>query len=293
MNGFYQHKKGNIYKVICVAKHSETLEEFVIYQDVNDKQKVWARPIDMFLQKDRFTKISRQKATAKDFITKYHFPNIEFSSNIPNLIKPGGGFSKSVKTMITLLTKRGIIDYSIFENLDNDDDLERLIFDKIRNFKSYDNLEDIFHLIQIWGGSAGRGIYVARNEFNWENIAHQYQRLVDVCMSVYELNKTTIPLLVDTVSEFDSSVQNIGISFITKHTRYWLYKTLGDNALPIYDSIMANYVMQKKTPSIKHLAEYWNVMIKKATEINIPLNSLERQIFIYALSFYAKKRLSK
>ena len=291
MNGLYRHKKGNVYKVICVAKHSETLEEFVIYQDVNDKQKVWARPIDMFLEKDRFTKISRQKATAKDFITKYHFPNIEFSSNIPNLIKSGGGFSKSVKAMITLLTKRELVDNSTFENLENDDDLERFIFEKVRTFKPYDNLEEIFHLIQIWGGSTGRVIYVAKNKFNWGNIEHQYQRLVDICMSVHEVNDTTISLLVDAVSKFDASVQNIGVSFITKHTRYWLHKTLGDNTLPIYDSIMANYVMQKKMPSIKHLAEYWNAMMKKATDLNITLNSLERQTFIYAYEFIRQKEI--
>ncbi|MBQ1932546.1 MAG: DUF1653 domain-containing protein [Muribaculaceae bacterium] len=42
MKGIYRHKKGNIYRVLFEAKHSETLEDLVIYQDVNDETKIWA-----------------------------------------------------------------------------------------------------------------------------------------------------------------------------------------------------------------------------------------------------------
>lgn len=30
--GVYRHYKGNLYQVLCVARHSETLEEMVVYQ---------------------------------------------------------------------------------------------------------------------------------------------------------------------------------------------------------------------------------------------------------------------
>ncbi len=49
--GRYQHfKRGGMYEVIGVAKHSETGDELVIYQDVNDKNKIWARPLSMFME---------------------------------------------------------------------------------------------------------------------------------------------------------------------------------------------------------------------------------------------------
>lgn len=287
MKGFYRHKKGNIYKVLYIAKHSETLEDLVIYIDINNN-KIWARPIWMFLEKDRFTKISMAEAYADANMQNYRFPNIEFNVEMPNLIKFNCGFSKSVKAMITLLTNRGIIDNQIFINLKNDDDLERLILHKIKSFKQVDSLEEIFHLIQIWGGISGRVIYVA-DKFIWNNIVSQYQRLVETCMSISDINETSISKLVGAITQFDLSVQNIGVAFITKHTRFWLSKSLGYNALPIYDSVMANYVMHRKTPSIKHLAEYWNAMITKADEINISLMSLERQIFIYAFDFLRQK----
>ena len=47
--GTYKHYKGNIYEVIGIAKHSETLEEMVVYTSVVDGQ-IWVRPKEMFLE---------------------------------------------------------------------------------------------------------------------------------------------------------------------------------------------------------------------------------------------------
>ena len=44
----YTHYKGNTYKYLHIAKHSETLEDMVIYQDVNAPDKIWARPATMW-----------------------------------------------------------------------------------------------------------------------------------------------------------------------------------------------------------------------------------------------------
>ena len=52
--GIYKHAKtGNLYKVLAVAKHSETLEEIVVYESLYDNpiSKVWFRPKEMFLEK--------------------------------------------------------------------------------------------------------------------------------------------------------------------------------------------------------------------------------------------------
>lgn len=44
----YKHFKGTIHRIICVAKHSETKEDMVVYTHGDDNE-VWARPLDMFL----------------------------------------------------------------------------------------------------------------------------------------------------------------------------------------------------------------------------------------------------
>jgi len=53
--GKYKHYKGGQYKVIGVARHSETLEELVIYQALYNSDEfgnnaLWTRPKAMFLE---------------------------------------------------------------------------------------------------------------------------------------------------------------------------------------------------------------------------------------------------
>lgn len=54
--GKYQHYKGKFYEVVGTAKHSETLEELVVYRALYDskefsKNALWVRPKSMFLEK--------------------------------------------------------------------------------------------------------------------------------------------------------------------------------------------------------------------------------------------------
>jgi hypothetical protein len=50
--GKYQHYKGGKYLVIGLAKHSETLEELVVYVALheNSQSNLWVRPLKMFLE---------------------------------------------------------------------------------------------------------------------------------------------------------------------------------------------------------------------------------------------------
>ena len=46
--GLYRHYKGGLYEVIGVAKHSETLEDLVVYKAKNNRDSLWVRPLFMF-----------------------------------------------------------------------------------------------------------------------------------------------------------------------------------------------------------------------------------------------------
>ena len=50
--GLYKHYKGNLYEVICMAHHSETLEEMVVYKALYKtkfgENSVWVRPAKIF-----------------------------------------------------------------------------------------------------------------------------------------------------------------------------------------------------------------------------------------------------
>ena len=65
----YRHFKGNVITILNIAKHTETLEELVIYEHDG---KVWARPLSMFLDKE-------DVSNRKDNVTgqKYRFELIE------------------------------------------------------------------------------------------------------------------------------------------------------------------------------------------------------------------------
>ncbi len=54
--GMYKHYKGHIYNVLYIGKHTETLEDMVIYQAINAENAcekssvdtIWVRPLSMF-----------------------------------------------------------------------------------------------------------------------------------------------------------------------------------------------------------------------------------------------------
>ena len=48
--GIYQHYKGQLYQVIDIVKHSETLEDMVLYQALYGEFGLWVRPLAMFLE---------------------------------------------------------------------------------------------------------------------------------------------------------------------------------------------------------------------------------------------------
>ena len=67
---YYRHFKGKIYRILHIAKHSETLEEMVVYQAMYGERGIWVRPKAMFeevIERDgrtfrRFEPISDEEA---------------------------------------------------------------------------------------------------------------------------------------------------------------------------------------------------------------------------------------
>jgi hypothetical protein len=48
--GRYRHYKGNEYTVLGIARHSETLEELVVYRQEYGDRGLWVRPAAMFAE---------------------------------------------------------------------------------------------------------------------------------------------------------------------------------------------------------------------------------------------------
>lgn len=46
--GIYEHYKGNKYELLYIAKHSETLENMVVYKALYGEGEIWVRPLSMW-----------------------------------------------------------------------------------------------------------------------------------------------------------------------------------------------------------------------------------------------------
>lgn len=46
--GKYRHYKGNLYEVVGIASHSETLEPMVVYRALYGEKELWVRPAYMW-----------------------------------------------------------------------------------------------------------------------------------------------------------------------------------------------------------------------------------------------------
>ena len=60
--GLYRHYKGGMYRLIGIAKHSETLEGMVVYQALNTGD-LWVRPRIMWDEIVKVNGTSQQRFT--------------------------------------------------------------------------------------------------------------------------------------------------------------------------------------------------------------------------------------
>lgn len=46
--GIYKHYKGNMYELLYIANHSETLDKMVVYKALYGEGEIWVRPASMW-----------------------------------------------------------------------------------------------------------------------------------------------------------------------------------------------------------------------------------------------------
>lgn len=214
------------------------------------------------------------------------FPKIEYDTNYTKLDNqniPRGTY--------TYMINNGVRVKHILDGINNMVKLEETIESMIAAYSENDDesLYRIFCLIQIWGGYWGR-IAIQHNipfEENWNKyLRKKYRHLAQVCINTKanECEYSTVDLknvlgAICTIID-DNTIHGLGVAFLTKHTRFWLGKNNQKNALPIFDSIIANGLLGSNATT-EYLMHYWNCMMYKAKSEGLQLCTLERQLFNY------------
>lgn len=221
--------------------------------------------------------------------SQFAIPKLDWEKKVPLLIG-----KNTLQQMILNMSKHGfnnIIELTRKKtnNKITLESLEQLIEIEIKNYlmnRSKENLIFIFHLIQLWGGNAGRMFY-----FKGSNIDFiEYEYLISKILTSCTPNNIVLEL-----KKFIKSrnTKFLNIAFVTKHISLWQrFGTNFENPLPIYDSIIAKNIMgvvtyNKKTKKWsgitnndwKSLECYWENMLKVAKIENVSTATIERQLF--------------
>lgn len=220
---------------------------------------------------------------------------------IPSL---GSDATKSIKGMRTTMKNNGFeefINIHCPEEPKSDDDVNTLsekIENKVKNIdiNNSSDLETLFHLIHLWGGIAGRGLYQIKRGGFYNNInIDSYKKLIKSAIT-----SSNIIDIIKAIEQFEIESKNISVAFITKHTRFFSALNPTHKCIPIYDSVMSkNYMLEFKkklnaySPIIQpasaklprgreELAIYWDAMIHLSNYYQLPLKDLERILFVNA-----------
>lgn len=224
----------------------------------------------------------------------FEVPPIDFQVNTPILLRR----KYTTRRIMTLLRNRGhasIVEQVIpnAEKYQNDQDLMAWLSENIslmiRKYLKTENeelIENIFHSIQIWGGSEARHYYL-----NNENLNIQaYRKAI--------LNARNGELC-EAIRLFRQNIFYFNIAFASKHFSFWTTDQKsnindGPRQLPILDSIIFKLLYGRKYPDYRHYSNYLKD-IYKFIEVNphLTAHSIERHLFNFADTEMGKEWITR
>lgn len=186
------------------------------------------------------------------------------------------------QAMVTKVRNYATVDTNVLLNgINNMTELEENIISSINgcDINNINQIINIFHKIEIWGGPAAGRTYTCGGGFSNNIDLNSYVDLIKTCVSIIDHSINSLENIFEKTNNCISKCHYFGVSFITKHVYYWTHKSLHENALPIFDSKLSNGLYHCN-PNIKQVVYYWQDMIEKARRENVSTKSLERTLFL-------------
>jgi hypothetical protein len=204
-------------------------------------------------------------------------PRLDFASN-PDLNLN----STTLLAAYSVISSR--VESMFFDGLDWDENgdihwqnaklkkLAREITELINGFSnnpSDENLIRIFLLIQLWGGNAGRTIFVRGNGWKKNFKLDCYRESIGLVQGGKYIEALTLM----------NSMFGINTAFSTKHIHFWSLA-----AAPIFDSIIAEIVFGDvvKEKNYKNYILALDLLITELADPEITRSTIERNLFNWA-----------
>ena len=218
------------------------------------------------------------------------FPDIQY-----RLETPLNREKYTLKAAFTTITK--VIGDNYFEDLvwKNQGDLAwqnetleylshsiSLMIQEYRNTRSHELLKRIFVRVQLWGGNAGRGIFIRNGGFEENFDLSTYEKSIELVLmgSFYEALKKM------------NQIKYLSTAFSTKHIHFW-----SKREAPIYDSIIAAAVLGRSVVKETDYPIYIEAIQALAKEKDSSVARVERNLFNWCNTpegvYWRKLRLDK
>lgn len=193
----------------------------------------------------------------------------------------------SVQAMLTNLKNREFSEtVKVFDGVDGKtlpqkmQSFEKIIGNWIKEYcesPSDKMAESIFHLIQLWGGRAGRNVYVQNGGFKNNFHSGAYKKLIEVALKPFD----DMACNVRHAELATKNIKNFGISFATKHLRFWNLFGAENGRFPIYDKRMANGCFGRQDADWRYYCTYISCLESVAREQSVTINDIERYCFSF------------
>ena len=203
------------------------------------------------------------------------FPNIDYSKESPLDLK-SSTIQAAYTTIVNKLGESFVDDLEWKDkNTDNwhietlkmlSDSIHELI-NFYRKSPSPELLKKIFVRIHLWGGNAGRQVFVRNGGFEVNFDSKTYLKSLDECEKGNYLESLRIM----------NRLKFVNTAFSTKHIHFW-----SNGKAPIYDSIIAGVVFGLSDVRESDYSRYLSVINSLAKDKNTTPFAVERNLFNWA-----------